>query len=142
MAVTYEKYMEQLYTLMVSFNLPGDDPEAVIDVPIDAEHEDIWIDRLGFEPGVGETRYFSHPTEPDFSGLNKFDVLAIVHTLPEEPQEPMMWGLSFVAFYRILYVPTNLAGNRVIVQFYAVPTSAGSDTRYLATLGLSHSINR
>jgi len=141
MAVTFQKYMEQLYTLMVAFNLPTDDPAGLIDVPISAEHEGIWIDRLGFEPGVGETRYFSHSTLPDFSGMNKFDVLAIIQTMEEEPQEPLM-GSAFVAFYRILYLPENDAGNRVIVQFYTKPTSAGSDMRFLATLGLSHSVNR
>lgn len=142
MAITAAKYMEELYTLQVSFGvLAADVAAGFTGVEIDAAYEDNWIKKLKFTPGAAEDRPFLSAAPADFSGRNVFDVLAIISTIAEDPgQEPVPFG-AFIAFYRIRYIPANPAGARVRIEFY-VSNQTGFDQQGLATIGLSHSINR
>lgn len=140
MPISAQKYMEQLYTLQTLVLMPSADPgPSFVGVNIDAVYEDNWIKKLGFTKGTPITRHFYHASLPDFRQLNIFDVLAIIWTVPEEFQESPF--AQWVAFNRIVYDPAQAAGSRLTVYFH-VANASGFDLSAIATIGLSHSINR
>jgi len=137
--MTATKTMEELYTLQVQ--IETDQMEAQPEshsVDVDADREDIWLDRLGFSPGVAGVKKAA-----ELSQDNKLDVLACIGIDDEEHEVGATKGLAIPQIIEVDYEPSNPAGSRITVVFstYHFGSCLGN-ALLLVTIGLSHSINR
>lgn len=132
--------MEKLYTLQVLFTTDGMDPgpTEVFAVPISAENEVNWIRKLGLED-------FDVPVVKSpamLSADNRFDVLAFIG-VSDDQHEYSGKEQVFVILETIGYNPDGDPGEKLYFNFRinTTPNCEGT-VLTMATVGLSHSINR